>query len=465
MSESLSTNSVISYTFPIDTKRNIIQCQDSSFNSKPVIYTNKPNISVPSSIKPIEKPIKIQKNESSVNEKQLLKIQYKEYNSKVLTSELSHLVGNTELCDTMLICGDGTVLTSSLLLSPVIPWLSSLLESIIRIDQYKTVILPTQVSVESVGVINSILCSSSPPNLSSEQLLHLKEVCDLLHCDSILDLVNAESQFIDFDVSTAGKQKRKASSSPLKKKAKQQKTSPTTTSSPIDASKSSVSVKLEKTDLNPDYLDPSGLVRLSSVDEMAMHYCLCCQAKFKKYNQAITHYDLAHSLPAALACDQCDNVFRWVGIRFCVIIVFFRPRDMYTCVKHKHEVHGQFDVNFQCYICKDVLYSRFRLGTHIKECHKEYHGEFMCRACGMKFPAQFYLTNHQKESHSDKANTCSICGKTFSGKRYLTMHIKANHETQAGLESPKKSSKKNLTTEENVTQQIIGETVSSPIKK
>ena len=31
-------------------------------------------------------------------------------------------------------------------------------------------------------------------------------------------------------------------------------------------------VKLETTDLNADYMDDTGLVRLSSVDEMAVHY-------------------------------------------------------------------------------------------------------------------------------------------------------------------------------------------------
>ena len=77
--------------------------------------------------------------------------------------------------------------------------------------------------------------------------------------------------------------------------------------------------------------------------------------------QAITHYDSVHNMPAALACDQCDETFR----------------DMYSCVKHKHEFHGQFDANFQCYICKEVLYSRFRLGTHMKECHKQFFGEFV----------------------------------------------------------------------------------------
>jgi len=185
------------------------------------------------------------------------------------------------------------------------------------------------------------------------------------------------------------------------------------TAATTSSSSSSSSVKLEKTELNADYIDDSGLVRLSSVDEMAVHYCLLCDRKFKKYNQAITHYDSVHNMPAALACDQCDETFR----------------DMYSCVKHKHEFHGQFDANFQCYICKEVLYSRFRLGTHMKECHKQFFGEFVCRSCGMKFSAQYYLTKHLKETHTDTASTCNICQKSFSGRRYLTMHIKASHES------------------------------------
>jgi hypothetical protein len=94
---------------------------------------------------------------------------------------------------------------------------------------------------------------------------------------------------------------------------------------------------------------------------MAVHYCLQCDGKFKKYNQAITHYDAVRSLAAPFACDQCEQTLR----------------DMYSCVKHKHEFHGQFDANFQFYICKEVFYSCFRLGTHMKECHKQFYGEFV----------------------------------------------------------------------------------------
>ena len=144
-------------------------------------------------------------------------------------------------------------------------------------------------------------------------------------------------------------------------------------------------VKLEKTDLNADYIDETGLVRLSSVDLMAVHYCLLCDGKFKRWNEAITHYAAVHSLAAPLACDQCEQTFR----------------DMYSCVKHKHEFHGQFDANFQFYICKEVFYSRFCLGTHMKECHKQFYGEFACQSCGMKLSAQYYLTKHLKETHTE----------------------------------------------------------------
>jgi len=265
------------------------------------------------------------------------------------------------------------------------------------------------VTVQSVLLLINLVSSQSKTQLSTDQLSLVRELATTLGCTTVLDLTEEREVVVPADTieNTPKEESLKRKGGVVKRKAKH----PRLTGPGLPGS-----MKLEKTDLNPDYMDSSGLVRLSSAEEMSMHYCLLCDGKFKKYNQAITHYDSAHSLLAALSCDQCDSTFR----------------DMYSCVKHKHEFHGQFDVNFQCFICKEVLYSRFRLGTHIKECHKPYYGEFVCRACGMKFSAQHYLTNHQKESHTDSANTCNICSKTFSGKRYLTMHIKANHESQVG---------------------------------
>jgi len=343
-----------------------------------------------------------------VTEDQLLKIQYKEYCTKILSPELAPLLANSELCDTVLVCRDGKVITSSLLLATISPFLRSVLDSVIRIDQYKTVLMPDTVTVQSVLLLTNLVSTQPLIPLSTDQQAMVRELATTLGCTLVLDLTKEREvtqQIEQIEISPQDSLKRKGSS--VKRKAKQPR---------LAGQAFTGAMKLEKTDLNPDYMDSSGLVRLSSAEEMSMHYCLLCDGKFKKYNQAITHYDCAHSLLAALSCDQCDSTFR----------------DMYSCVKHKHEFHGQFDVNFQCFICKEVLYSRFRLGTHIKECHKPYYGEFVCRACGMKFAAQHYLTNHQKESHTDSANTCNICSKTFSGKRYLTMHIKANHESQIG---------------------------------
>lgn len=373
---------------------------------KPFIYQNKTRISVPASRPVTEKPVTSEGVTGA--DQQLLRIQCRGYTGQGLASELTSLASRPEMADTVLVCGDGRFVTSSLLLAPAIPWLVPVLDSVVRIDEYKTVIMPEEVSIRQLTLLQSLVSSVNPPDLNSEGLVMLKNVCLTLKCDELLsilgDLGNSV-QYLKQESEKAAGKKRKSSSSP-RKKTKFIRTEPNVTDNQSQ-------VKLEKTELNADYLHSDGSVRLSSSDEMAMHYCLLCEAKFKKYNQAVTHYDQSHSLRAALACDMCEMTFR----------------DMYNCVKHKHEVHGQFDVNFQCYLCKEVLYSRFRLGTHIKESHKSHYGEFVCKACGMKFAAKYYLQIHQQERHSDTANTCGICQKTFSGKRYLTMHIKASHES------------------------------------
>ena len=373
---------------------------------KPFIYQNKTRISVPATRPVTEKPLSVGRVTSdgvTGAGHQLLRIQ-----GQILTSELTSLASRPGLADTVLVCGDGRLVTSSLLLATAIPWLLPVLDSVVRIDEYKTVILPEEVSIKQLTLLQSLLSAVNPPNFNSEDLVMLRNLCLNLKCDELMSILGDFENRVDFSIQATekpGGRKRKSSSSP-RKKTKFIRTEPNVSDNPSQ-------VKLEKTELNADYMHPDGSVRLSSSDEMAMHYCLLCEAKFKKYNQAVTHYDQSHGLRAALACDMCEVTFR----------------DMYSCVKHKHEVHGQFDVNFQCYLCKEVLYSRFRLGTHIKESHKSHYGEFVCKACGMKFAAKYYLQIHQQERHSDTANTCGICNKTFSGKRYLTMHIKASHES------------------------------------
>ena len=377
---------------------------------KPFIYQKKTRISVSASRPVTEKPLALSRvrDESGV-----LRLQSRGLGSRHLASELRTLATRPELADTVLVCHDGHLVTTSLLLAPALPWLAPILDSVIRIDEYKTVIMPEGVSIAQLTLLQTLLSSANPPDMNSEELRLLRNICVTLKCDTIMALLDNFENNVD---STKRQQdpekgnhfckKRKPSSSPRKK-------TKFLRMSEANIADNQSQVKLEKTELNSDYLHTDGTVRLSSSDEMAMHYCLLCEAKFKKYNQAVTHYDQVHSLRAALSCDMCDATFR----------------DMYNCVKHKHEVHGQFDVNVQCYLCKEVLYSRFRLGTHIKDSHKSHYGEFICKACGMKFAARYYLQIHQQESHSDIANTCGICNKTFSGKRYLTMHIKANHES------------------------------------
>jgi len=342
-------------------------------------------------------------------EAEMLKIQYKEYGQRILAAEIRPLLSKAELCDTVLVCRDGKLVTSSLLLAGLSTLLRSSLEAVPRIDAYKTVILPEEVSISQVVLLTKLMVEEAgdSPSLARDQLEQVSQLASILGCEGLLP---PPAPAVPPHAPGRGTKRAAPPTAPSG--------TPSPRKRPAKAARvagAPPAVKLEKTDLNADYIDEGGLVRLSSVDEMAVHYCLLCDRKFKKYNQAITHYDCAHNLAAALACDQCDETFR----------------DMYSCVKHKHEFHGQFDANFQCYICKEVLYSRFRLGTHMKECHKQFFGEFVCRSCGMKFSAQYYLNKHLKETHTDSANTCNICQKSFSGRRYLTMHIKASHESGA----------------------------------
>lgn len=262
-------------------------------SSKPVVYSA-------AGIKP-----KLSQLQPPTDNAQVFKIQYPDFITSMLTHELGQLLTSADLGDTVLVCGDGKVVTSSLLLNTAIPWLSATLDTIIRIDQYKTVIMPEEVSVISMSLLLNIICAQTIPILNSVELQILKSLCTILHCQNIFNMVNS-SQTQGFSIPV----KRKMSSSPRKvTMAKQARLEDHCTMEQTN-SKQESNVKLEKSDLNADYLDSTGLVRLSSVDEMALHYCIMCDKKFKKYNQAITHYDAEHNLPAALACDMCEETFK-----------------------------------------------------------------------------------------------------------------------------------------------------------
>ena len=135
----------------------------------------------------------------------------------MLVSSLAGLTSCQELCDTVLVCGDGRLLASSLLLTPVIPWLSSLLDSVLRIDAYKTVILPRELSVSSVQLMVELVTSTARQSYTAEQLRDLKQVCSVLDCRPVLDLLG---QMEGLALPTVETVKRKAAS-PLKRKSKQ----------------------------------------------------------------------------------------------------------------------------------------------------------------------------------------------------------------------------------------------------
>ena len=99
----------------------------------------------------------------------LMKIQYKEYPAKILQPELGRLVGSSELGDTRLVCRDGSVITSSLLLATLSPFLHSLLDCVPRLDPHKTVVLPDSVTVAGLSLLTSLLTAPPTTSLQPEQ--------------------------------------------------------------------------------------------------------------------------------------------------------------------------------------------------------------------------------------------------------------------------------------------------------
>jgi len=365
-----------------------------------------------------EEPLTVSQDKDAVVSS--FKIQYREFEEKLITSQLPGLLGKVDLCDVRFVCADGEVYSSGIVLASISTFLKNLLDSLPRIDAFRTIMLP-EFTVANLTLLNRIVFEDILDDLELEDLDNLFTVAQSLQCNQIASFCESRiislttelelppsppapgHQDLDHAIVIMNEQVvEEGDMKPILPKKKKLKG----VDQPLAA------LKIDKAQLNSDYMDGNGIVRLASRDEMAIHYCIICDQKFKKYKQAITHYKNMHMLEALLSCDVCDQLFK----------------DMYTCVKHKHEKHGDFERNLQCYICQEVFYSRFRLNSHIKESHNEVYGEFVCKLCGTKFPALHYLSTHHKEDHNQSANSCNICGKSFSGKRYLTMHVKSSHQ-------------------------------------
>ena len=173
--------------------------------------------------------------------------------------------------------------------------LCTALDSVPRIDAYKMVIMPEEITISQVLLLNKIIFDESSTGsdsllqLSQEQLGQVRDVSQVLGCEGILAAPSSQNPINETSSdgtppSSRGIKRPAPMSSSAKRKPVKTRRG---MGGAATTSSSSSSVKLEKTELNADYIDDSGLVRLSSVDEMAVHYCLLCDRKFKKYNQVI----------------------------------------------------------------------------------------------------------------------------------------------------------------------------------
>lgn len=98
---------------------------------------------------------------------------------------------------------------------------------------------------------------------------------------------------------------------------------------------------------------------------------------------------------------------------------------------------------FQCHFCDKILFSRFRLDTHMQSHHLS--NEMSCNHCGRRFTSLIRLDNHLKRCvfnnkrrqyirghpHRPAANfTCDLCGSTLKKFRTLIDHMNEVHSTK-----------------------------------
>merc|ERR1719347_2034518 len=125
----------------------------------------------------------------------MLKIQYKEYEHKILTTEMSPLLSSSDFCDILLVCKDGKLASSSLLLASLSPFMRTLLDSVQRIDAFRMIILPEEVTISQVILLHKILLddpsfttNSSLPKFTSDQREKIRSLSLILGCPSVVDL-------------------------------------------------------------------------------------------------------------------------------------------------------------------------------------------------------------------------------------------------------------------------------------
>jgi len=182
----------------------------------------------------------------------MLKIQYKEYDQKILSAEMRPLMSHAELCDTVLVCRDGRLLTSSLVLAGLSSLLRTALDSVPRIDAYKMVIMPEEITISQVLLLNKIIFDESTTgsgsllDLSPEQLNHVRTVSQVLGCEDILSSPSSKNPMNSTSSGTPPPSRGIKRPAPIGNPARRRPAKTSRGTGAATTSLSSSSVKLEK---------------------------------------------------------------------------------------------------------------------------------------------------------------------------------------------------------------------------
>merc|ERR1719219_1930453 len=121
-----------------------------------------------------------------------LKIQYKGFEQKLVRNQLPSLLCRQQLCDVLLVCADGEMFASGIVLASISNYLRTLLDSIPRIDPYRTIILPEYFNLSNLTLLNRVIFQDiMVDEISIEELDNLLNLAQTLQCHQIAEFCEA----------------------------------------------------------------------------------------------------------------------------------------------------------------------------------------------------------------------------------------------------------------------------------
>jgi len=120
--------------------------------------------------------------------RKVMKIHYQDYYRRILESEMKSLLHQNYLNDVQFVCKDGIVLSNSLILGSMSPYLYNILAEVPIVDRLKTVIMPDISSVDLNVLFKLLFSEKEIKQVSVKDMRRIKSLASIFRLEPILVL-------------------------------------------------------------------------------------------------------------------------------------------------------------------------------------------------------------------------------------------------------------------------------------